>query len=203
MASGFNSPNILFLNTYDSLDRKYMAEIVPKLIKSGYERYAELYAGGFAMPLVVASCGIKPENIYCYDISLYACILGYLFSGQNLSELKVKRDGKDVVLNGKTVYENAAILLYEQAKARIENCANNYYMELLLENMNNKDFEKLQKEVDTSADLIGIAPMKTFDEFVDAIRKVSRAKNIKSIGTTIVYLTKIALQEIEKYGKTE
>lgn len=68
---------------------------------------------------------------------------------------------------------------------------------------NLKDFEKLQKEVDTSADLIGIAPMKTFDEFVDAIRKVSRAKNIKSIGTTIVYLTKIALQEIEKYGKTE
>ena len=63
MAGGFNSPNILFLNTYDALDRRYVAEIIPKLSQEGYNRYVELYAGGFAMPFVVASQGFSAEDI--------------------------------------------------------------------------------------------------------------------------------------------
>lgn len=138
MASGFNSPNILFLNTYDAPDRRYIAEIVPKLKAKGYTRYVELYAGGFAMPFVVASSGIAPENIFCYDISLYSCILGYLFSGKDLNELQVKKDGQIIVLNGKDDCENAAILLYEQALARFELGYNICYVQMLAEDMINR-----------------------------------------------------------------
>lgn len=135
MAGGFNSPNILFLNTYDALDRKYIAEIVPKLQRAGYNRYVELYAGGFAMPFVVASQGMKPENMVCYDISLYSSILGYTFSGQDLRLLDVCLDGEPIELNGKDACANAAILLYEQALARLEKAAHIHYFKMLVDNL--------------------------------------------------------------------
>lgn len=143
MAGGFNSPNIMFLNIYDALDRRYMAEIIPKLIHEGYKKYVELYAGGFAMPVVVASQGFKPENIYCYDISLYSNILGYTFSGKDLAELEVKRDGELIELNGANHCENAAILLYEQALARLEKAEDIYYFKLLLEDLRSRRKEHI------------------------------------------------------------
>ena len=117
---GFNSPNIMFLNTYDSLDRRYIAEIVPKLKHAGYDRYVELYAGGFAMPIIVANSGISPDNIYCYDISLYSNVLGYTFSGKDLRELNVQKDGQLIELTDEDPIINAANILYEQALARLE-----------------------------------------------------------------------------------
>ena len=138
MAGGFNSPNIMFLNTYDALDRRYMAEIVPKLRKEGYKKYVELYAGGFAMPLVVASQGMKPEDMYCYDISLYSNILGYTFSGKDVAELDVRLDGEPIPLTGKDYVENAAILLYEQALARLDKAKEIYYFKLLLQDMRSR-----------------------------------------------------------------
>lgn len=143
MAGGFNSPNILFLNTYDALDRRYMAEIVPKLVSKGYSKYVELYAGGFAMPVVVASQGFKPEDIYCYDISLYSNILGYTFSGKDLAELEVKRDGELIPLTSEDYCENAAVLLYEQALARLEKAEDIYYFKLLLIDMRKRRKEHI------------------------------------------------------------
>ena len=133
----------MFLNTYDALDRKYIAEIVPKLQAAGYRRYVELYAGGFAMPLVVASQGFKPENMYCYDISLYSCILGYTFSGKDLRELNVCLDNIPVEIKGEDAIEDAALLLYTQAKARLEKSAHVYYYQLLLKDMESRRNEHI------------------------------------------------------------
>lgn len=157
MAGGFNSPNILFLNTYDALDRRYVAEIIPKLSKEGYNRYVELYAGGFAMPFVVASQGFKAKDIFCYDISLYSNILGYTFSGKDVAELQVKRNGELIELNGKDYCENAAILLYEQALARLEKAENIYYFRLLLNDLRKRKenhIESLTKRVKRMDDLL-------------------------------------------------
>ena len=157
MAGGFNSPNILFLNTYDALDRRYVAEIIPKLSQEGYNRYVELYAGGFAMPFVVASQGFSAEDIYCYDISLYSNILGYTFSGMDVAELEVRRNGELIELNGADHCENAAILLYEQALARLEKAENIYYFKLLLQDMRTRKaqhIESLTKRVKRMDDLL-------------------------------------------------
>ena len=144
MPGGFNSPNILFLNTYDALDRKYIAEIVPKLQGAGYKRYVELYAGGFAMPLVVASQGFKPDNIYCYDIQLYSCILGYTFSGKDLRELNMCVDEKPIELSGEDPCADAALLIFEQAKARLEKADHIYYYQLLLKDMDARRKEHIE-----------------------------------------------------------
>lgn len=157
MAGGFNSPNILFLNTYDALDRRYIAEIIPKLSREGYNRYVELYAGGFAMPFVVASQGFKAKDIFCYDISLYSNILGYTFSGKDVAELEVKRDGELIELNGSDYCENAAILLYEQALARLEKAENIYYFKLLLNDLRSRKeghIASLTKRVKRMDDLL-------------------------------------------------
>ena len=132
--AGFNSPNILFLNTYDALDRKYAKELVPKLKDAGYERYAELYCGAFVMPLIVASAGYKPEQIYCYDVSLFACILGYTFSGKDVRDLHVANSKGEIPL-GDDYIRNAAILLFEQAVARLKKAENIEYFRYLLEDM--------------------------------------------------------------------
>ena len=132
--AGFNSPNILFLNTYDALDRRYMTELAPKVVAAGYPRYVELYAGGFAMPVVMASAGIKPENIACYDISLYSSILGYTFSGKDLHDLKVKRDGQLIELPDDRC-DAAATLLYEQALARLQKAENIQYFKYLVDDL--------------------------------------------------------------------
>lgn len=133
--AGFNSPNILFLNTYDTLDRKYIKELAPKLKSHGYEKYVELYCGAFVMPLIVAAEGFKPEQIYCYDISLFSNILGYTFSGKDVVELQVKKNGELIELNGKDNVENAAILIFEQALARLKKAEHIDYFRFLVNDM--------------------------------------------------------------------
>ena len=133
--AGFNSPNILFLNTYDALDRKYAKELVPKLLSAGYERYTELYCGAFVMPLIVAADGVKPEDMYCYDVSLFSNVLGYTFSGRDLNELEVKKNGELIVLDREDAVENAALLLYEQALARLKKAEHIQYFYYLVRDM--------------------------------------------------------------------
>lgn len=138
--AGFNSPNILFLNTYDAPDRKFIKELAPKLKANGYDRYVELYCGAFVMPLIVAAAGYSPESMYCYDVSLFSNVLGYTFSGKNLEELEVKKDGELICLDGKDDVENAAIILYEQALARLTKAHEiDYFRYLLVDMIDNRD----------------------------------------------------------------
>lgn len=132
--AGFNSPNILFLNTYDTLDRKYIKELAPKLRSTGYNRYVELYCGAFVMPLIVREEGFLPEQMYCYDVSLFSNILGYTFSGKDVRELEVKKNGELIPLTDDYI-ENAAILLYEQALARLTKAEHIQYFRFLVHDM--------------------------------------------------------------------
>ena len=148
--AGFTSPNIMFLNTYDTIDRRYMAEIAPKLVASGYTDYVEFYAGGFAMPVVMASAGIKPERMRCYDISLYSSILGYAFSGKDLVELDVRKNGKFIDIVGMAPTRAAAALLYEQALARMEKNEEIQYYRNLVRNLKEQreyHIEKIEESV--------------------------------------------------------
>lgn len=127
--AGFNSPSILFLNTYDSLDRKYVSELAPKLLANGYDRYAELYAGAFVMPLVMEAAGWKPEQMHCYDVTLFSNVLGYTFSGKDVEQLGVSVDGQPLELSGDYITK-AAQILYAQALCRIEKSEADYYLML-------------------------------------------------------------------------
>lgn len=141
--AGFNSPNILFLNTYDSLDRRYVRELAPKLQGEGFNRYVELYCGSFVMPLVMADAGWKPEQMYCYDVSLISNILGYVFSGKALEKLGVCKNGEQIPLDGRDAVENAAILLYEQAFARMAKAIDIEYYRMIVDDMTGRRKEHI------------------------------------------------------------
>jgi hypothetical protein len=141
--AGFNSPNILFLNTYDSLDRKYVSELASSLQKAGYDRYVELYCGSFVMPLVMANAGYKPEQIYCYDVSLLSNVLGSVFSEKPLKNLGVKIDGEILQLTGEPL-EDAGIILYEQALARFRKAGEIEYYRMLVEDMEYRKEEHIK-----------------------------------------------------------
>lgn len=66
-----------------------------------------------------------------------------------------------------------------------------------------KNLEKLVKLVDKKADYMGVAPLDTYKPFIEAVRSYGNANEIKSIGTTIHYLTEIALNELKKWQESQ
>lgn len=65
--AGFNSPSILFLNTWDKPERDWNGNLFRQAPASGYTRYVELYAGAFANCMVAVENGWKPEQIEACD----------------------------------------------------------------------------------------------------------------------------------------
>lgn len=57
--AGFNSPSILFLNTWDKPERDWNGNLFRQAPASGYTRYVELYAGAFANCMVAVENGWK------------------------------------------------------------------------------------------------------------------------------------------------
>lgn len=103
--AGFTSPSILFLNTWDGPEREYNYRLLSSARQNGYDKLVELYAGGFANPIVAIEAGWKPEQITTVDVWLYTAILGYLYSGRPLHELGMKVDGKPIPLDGTPVQQ--------------------------------------------------------------------------------------------------
>lgn len=154
--AGFNSPNIMFLNTYDSLDRRYVRELAPKLIGEGFTRYVELYCGSFVMPLVMADAGWKPEQMHCYDVSLMSNVLGYTFSGRDVEELGVCKWEQPIPLTSADPVENAATILYEQALARMEKAVGIEYFRMIVEDMTYRRKEHIRSIADNVRRMDGI-----------------------------------------------
>lgn len=62
LMAGFNSPSILFLNTWDKPERDWNGNLFRQAPASGYTRYVELYAGAFANCMVAVENGWKKEH---------------------------------------------------------------------------------------------------------------------------------------------
>lgn len=86
--AGFNSPSILFLNTWDKPERDWNGNLFRQAPASGYTRYVELYAGAFANCMVAVENGWKPEQIEACDVWAYTAALGYAYSGTPLTEMR-------------------------------------------------------------------------------------------------------------------
>lgn len=129
--AGFTSPSILFLNTWDGPEREYNYRLLSAARQNGYDKLVELYAGGFANPIVAIEAGWKPEQITTVDVWLYTAILGYLYSGRPLHELGMKVDGKPIPLDG-TPVQQAARMILAQYQARLEKTAHIEYIDELL-----------------------------------------------------------------------
>lgn len=90
--AGFNSPSILFLNTWNKPERDWNGNLFRQALASGYTRYVELYAGAFANCMVAVENGWKPEQIEACDVWAYTAALGYAYSGTPLTEMQATVD---------------------------------------------------------------------------------------------------------------
>ena len=61
------------------------------------------------------------------------------------------------------------------------------------------DLETLVKLIDNKTEFVGVADRSQFDQFCKVMNKFGKAKNIRSISTTISVLVDIALKEIKKW----
>lgn len=116
----FNAPDILFLNTWDSAERKFMGPLLRDLRAAGYTRYVEPFSAAMVMPTVAREFGWEPAQMVTSDVSLFAAIAGYACSGRDLQELEVKLDGSLIEIAGLPPETQAAMLLWYQLVARME-----------------------------------------------------------------------------------
>lgn len=117
--------------------------------------------------------------------------------------IKQMKDADDLIASGLTdKYINS---LQEKAPVmdlpQLDFDWRSIQFQFLPEHLN--DFETLVHCVESKTNFVGVAPLAQFDEFVEAMNKFGRTKNIKSIGTTIQFLTKIALKEVEKWQENQ
>lgn len=120
LGAGFNSPNILFLSTWDQPERDYLCGLLPKLRAKGYHRYVEPCVGAFAAPSLALDQGWKKPQIVTGDVWLFSAILGALFSGQAMDTLGMAIDGEPVVFDpADRPARQAATALYEQLRMRM------------------------------------------------------------------------------------
>lgn len=129
--AGFNSPSILFLNTWDKPERDWNGNLFRQALASGYTRYVELYAGAFANCMVAVENGWKPEQIEACDVWAYTAALGYAYSGTPLTEMRATVDGSPVPLSGNAA-DDAATVIMAQYRMRLSKHEDvDYYRELL------------------------------------------------------------------------
>lgn len=129
--AGFNSPSILFLNTWDKPERDWNGNLFRQAPASGYTRYVELYAGAFANCMVAVENGWKPEQIEACDVWAYTAALGYAYSGKPLTEMRATVDGSPVSLSGNAA-DDAATVIMAQYRMRLSKHDDiDYYRELL------------------------------------------------------------------------
>lgn len=129
--AGFNSPSILFLNTWDKPERDWNGNLFRQALASGYTRYVELYAGAFANCMVAVENGWKPEQIETCDVWAYTAALGYAYSGTPLTEMQATVDGSPVPLSGNAA-DDAATIIMAQYRMRLSKHDDiDYYRELL------------------------------------------------------------------------
>lgn len=146
MAGGFASPSILFLNSWNQVEREFMQQAATKLYRTGaFTRAVEPCAGGFAMSGVFRESGFPKDALEASDVNLFSAIVGTAMADADLSDLGVRVDGKVVPLTG-DVELDAAILLYEQCLARMQAKPNvHYWREIVLDLTSRRDphIEKL------------------------------------------------------------
>lgn len=131
LMAGFNSPSILFLNTWDKPERDWNGNLFRQAPASGYTRYVELYAGAFANCMVAVENGWKPEQIEACDVWAYTAALGYAYSGKPLTEMRATVDGSPVSLSGNAA-DDAATVIMAQYRMRLSKHDDiDYYRELL------------------------------------------------------------------------
>lgn len=137
--AGFLSPSILFLNTWDAPERKYMANLLKRLPTDRYPHYHEPAVGGFAMPLVAASAGIPAESMTTSDTHLFTSVIGEIAAGRTMEALDVRLDGQPLdystLTDPASPIEQGALVVYSQYVARIQAKSSAHYWETLKEDL--------------------------------------------------------------------
>lgn len=130
MSAGFNSPTILFLNTWDAPERAFGLPIFRTLReRHGYTRYVEPMSGAFVMPLVALDAGFTPAQMECSDVSLYSAVNGTLLARNDFGDLGVRVDGLPIAEWWELAHESpwpeepasiAGAILYTQLLLRMK-----------------------------------------------------------------------------------
>lgn len=101
----------IFVGGVPADQRKYLRAVLEYFREKGYKKVHIPCTGQFTIVKCAIEAGYAKENIYSSDVCLFSNVLGYLYSGQPLSEL-------DFVIVDEDLYEH-----YSKAETDIDRAA--------------------------------------------------------------------------------
>lgn len=138
----------IFYGNTPTEQRKYLLYLIKYLKeKKGYEKVIIPCVGQFAMAKVAIEAGYKKENIYTSEISLFSCLLGYLYSGKEIKSLNFKLSEflKKEYDEQRDEISRVALIFYFMKLKQLENLNKNFYMNEIYKNFHLKKEEYIEK----------------------------------------------------------
>lgn len=114
------------------------------LKERGYTRFVEPCCGAFAMPLVAAAGGWKPQEMEASDTSLFSSAIGTMPSNGDFDALGVQLDGEAVEFPDTDHIGKAAYLLWLQLLTRTQCRPDVEYWRRLVEDLETRADEHQQ-----------------------------------------------------------
>ena len=121
----------IFYGNTPTDQRKYLLYLLKALReKKGYKKIIIPCVGQFTMAKVAIQAGFEKQNIYTSEISLFSCLLGYLYSGKNIEDLNftLSESIKQEYDEQKDDVSKIAVIFYYMKLKQIEKMNKNFYM---------------------------------------------------------------------------
>lgn len=80
---------------FQGVPRKFSRDWVTEFLKKEkFDKYYVPLSGRFAMAQTIARAGVDPTKIFCSDIGLFSCAMGYYLADKDVKELRVEFDSQ-------------------------------------------------------------------------------------------------------------
>ncbi len=114
---------------FQGVPRKFSRDWVTEFLKEEkFDKYYVPLSGRFAMAQTIARAGIDASKIYCSDIGLFSCVMGYFLADKDVKELGVEIDSQ--IFKGKDVPQDnlglATYILYAIKWCQLKKAKNEY-----------------------------------------------------------------------------
>ena len=90
MPLGIFTPGVMFIESTEEYERKFMAPVFPKILQAGYTRFVEPACGGMTWCATAQQAGWPSHTMESSDVMLFSTAVGRGAMGQRMEDLDVR-----------------------------------------------------------------------------------------------------------------
>lgn len=171
----FMDPGTMFLGGMNSVEQRFIVELLKTAKDSGYYKVVEPCAGTFAISNLAVEAGFKPEQIEASDINMLSTVMGYAIMKKPLDELHIQASG----FEDEELLDPAHALYAQMYLKTSRSAGNEYYHNLLRDLKDRKEdhVKNIQHQLDATSGRLGGLKYMALDmwEHINAVKEDSGA----------------------------